>query len=98
MPYAKVLPTTPGRLRGENVKRNPLYPMGVRLRSKASMVRSKTDNPQRHIAAAIARKLKPRKYPQEITQKEITREEREVALFDAAIAKYEKEKKCKEQK
>lgn len=92
MPYNLVPHAVSQLRRGENRKRNPLYPVDKRLRSEKSISSSKTDNPKRIIAATIARKLKPHKYPQEITQKEITREERETALFDAAVEKWGKEK------
>ena len=93
MPYNLNPQAVGGLFRDQHKIRNPLYPMDKRLQSERSISSSKSDTPKKIIAAMVARKLKPRKYPQEITQKKITREECENALFDAAIEKYEKEKK-----
>ena len=99
MPYAKVPMTLPALSRENRIVRNDTkYPIVSRLSPLTSIASKKKDLGRVHTGRAIASKLKPRKYPQEITQKKITREERENALYDAAIAKYEKEKKCKEQK
>lgn len=93
MPYNLMPHSSPGLTRGKKISRNPLYPMDKRLRSEKSQVALKHDMPKPIAASMVARKLKSRKYPQEITQKAITHEERETAMFDAAIEKYEKEKK-----
>lgn len=95
MPYNSTLSSTPALTRGKNrdVARNPLYPVSERLRSENSRKALGRDTSKIVVASMVARKLKPRKYSQEITQKEITHEERETALFDAAIEKWGKEKK-----
>jgi hypothetical protein len=102
MPYNSVLSLVPAldREKNRNVARNTLYPMGMRLKTVKSKLGVDPDTMNRGIRGSlVTRKLKPRKYPQEITQKEISREEREIALFDNAIAEYEKEKtECKEPK
>ena len=93
MPYAKSLRSSPMTTRGKKRIRNEImYPMVSRLSPLTTKIAIERDLDKVHIGRTIAQKLKHKKYPQEITQKEITREEREMAMFDAAIEKYEKEK------
>jgi len=100
MPYAKVLRSSPVTTRGKKRIRNDImYPIASRLSPITTTIAERRDLKKVHTGRAIASKLKSRKYPQEITQKEITLEDRETALYDNAIAEYEKEKlECKEQK
>ena len=73
MPYASTLLTMPAlsREKNRNVARNPSYPIEKRLTSGCSVASKKKDLNKVHTERAIAQKLKPRKYPQEITQKQV---------------------------
>lgn len=72
MPYNLNLSATPATRRGKDISRNPLYPTEKRLRSETSRSMSSKDPSKIIVASLVARKLKPRKYPQEITQKQVT--------------------------
>jgi hypothetical protein len=101
MPYNSVLSLVPAldREKNRNIARNPMYPVDMRLKTVKSKLGVDQNTMEKGVCGSlVTRKLKHRKYPQEITQKEITKEDREIALYDNAIAKYEKEEKCKEQK
>ena len=90
MPYSNVLYQVSAPCRGKNIGRNPQYPVELRLRTARSKLGIDANTINKGVAASIVdRKLKPRKYPQEITQKKITMRERETAMFDTAIKKYE---------
>ena len=102
MPYNSVSSLVPAldREKNRNVARNPLYPMETRLKTVKSKLGVDPDTINKGVCGSlVTRKLKSRKYPQEITQKEISMKDRETALYDNAIVEYEKEKlECKEQK
>jgi len=93
MPYGKVLLTGVRRSRNSHTIRNPQYPVKERLFPKRTEASRRKDK-QKLISGHITElKMRIKKYPQEITQKEITKEERSIAMFDSAIVKYENEKK-----
>lgn len=102
MPYKSILIPTRVRGRGESPIRNSQYPMLTRLSTKQSSAGKRSDIKKMVLGQVLEKKMRVKKYPQEITQKEITKEERSIAMFDTAIVKYEnekkKEKKCKEPK
>ena len=97
MPYGNTLSPAPVRARSSGRIRNPHYPIEIRLHplNTTNMLKS---NVSRMDAGKFAeRKMRKRKYPQETTQKEITMEERSIAMFDTAVRAYEQEKKEKKE-
>jgi hypothetical protein len=102
MPYATMLPPAPARARHSGRIRNPQYPTEKRLHPLNTLKMLKSNVSRMDAGKFAERKMRKRKYPQEITQKEITMEERSIAMFDTAVKTYEQEKKekaeCKEQK
>lgn len=102
MPYANRPSSMPARRRHSGIIRNTEYPMETRILQPTLLAARKHNIGLMMVGMLAERKMRTKKYPQEITQKEITKEERSIAMFDTAIVKYEnekkKEKKCKEPK
>jgi hypothetical protein len=75
MPYGYVVPRLARTERDKHVVRNPQYPMDKRMKTIKSNIGVDTDATNKGIVRSlVSRKLKSRKYPQEITQKEMLRD------------------------
>ena len=72
MPYAKVLRSSPVTTRGiKRIRNEVMYPVISRLSPITTKIAIERDLGKVHTGRVIAQKLKNKKYPQEITQKQV---------------------------